>query len=57
MKPKPDVIPRPTYAPIALAFGLTLLFWGFVTSPVVLGIGLLVVGVSTAGWIGEMRRD
>ena len=57
MKPKPDVIPRPTYFPIALAFGLTLLFWGFVTSVVIVGIGLLVIGVSTAGWIGEMRHD
>ena len=56
VKPKPDTIPRPTYFPVGLAFGITLLLWGFVTSPVVLGMGLLVFIVSLAGWIGEMRH-
>ena len=56
-KPKPDVIPRPTYAPAALAFGITLLFWGLITSPVVLGMGVLVFTVALVMWIGEMRHD
>lgn len=55
--PRPETIPRPTYHPAAMAFGLTLLFWGFVTSVVVLGAGLVVVAVSLAGSIGEMRND
>ena len=38
--PKPDAIPRPTYVPAAMAFGITLFFWGIITSPVVLGVGL-----------------
>jgi hypothetical protein len=54
---KPDVIPRPTYAPAAMAFGLTLFFWGLVTSPVVLGVGLVVVVASLAAWIREMRHE
>ncbi len=54
--PKPEVIPRPTYAPVALAFGLTLFFWGFVTSPVLLVTGILVTASALAGWIGEMRN-
>jgi hypothetical protein len=57
MKPKPYTIPRPTYFPVALAFGVTLLLWGFITSPVVLTMGVVVVIVSLAGWIGEMRHD
>jgi hypothetical protein len=55
--PRPEVIPRPTYFPAAMAFGLTLLLWGVVTSPVVLGVGLVVVVVSLIGWIGEMRHE
>jgi hypothetical protein len=55
-KPRPDVIPRSTYFPAAMAFGLTLFFWGLVTSPVVLVMGLLVIAVSLVGWIGEMRH-
>ena len=51
------MIPRPTYSPAAMAFGLTLFFWGLVTSPVVLGVGLLVVVVALIGWIGEMRHE
>jgi hypothetical protein len=54
--PRPAAIPRPTYSPAAMAFGLTLLLWGLVTSSVVLGTGILVVAVSLAGWIGEMRH-
>ena len=54
-KPRPDVIPRPTYVPAAMAFALTLTFWGLVTSPVVLAMGLVLFALSLAGWIAEMR--
>ncbi len=56
-KPKPETIPRPTYFPAAMAFGLTFFLWGLVTSPVVLAVGVLVVVVSLIGWIGEMRHE
>ena len=56
-KPKPDVIPRSTYWPATMALALTLLLWGFVTSPVVLGFGLLMVALSLVGWVGEMRHE
>lgn len=55
--PKPELIPRPTYFPAAMAFGLTFLLWGLVSSPVVLGVGFVVVAVSLVGWIGEMRHE
>jgi hypothetical protein len=56
-KARPDVIPRPTFFPAALAFGITFLLWGLVTSPVVLGMGSLLIVVSLVGWIGEMRHE
>jgi hypothetical protein len=55
--PKPDRIPRPTAWPPAMALGITCFAWGFVTSPVVLGIGLAVFALSLAGWIGEIRHE
>ena len=55
--PLPAEIPRPTYFPASMALGLTLLFWGLITSPVVLGAGVLVVTGSLIGWIGEMRHE
>jgi hypothetical protein len=54
--PLPAEIPRPTYAPAAMAFGLTFFLWGFVTSPVVLAAGLIVTVAALASWIGEMRH-
>lgn len=55
--PRPETIPRPTYAPAALAFGITIFFWGFVTSPVLLGVGFLVMTAALIGWVREMRHD
>jgi hypothetical protein len=54
---RPREIPHPTAYPAGMAFGTTLLFWGFITSPVLVGIGLVVMTVSLAGWIGEMRHE
>jgi hypothetical protein len=56
-KPKPDLIPRSTAWPAALALGVTLLAWGLITSPVVLGVGVALFVVSLAGWIGEIRHE
>jgi hypothetical protein len=55
--PRPATIPSPTYFPAATAFGITFLLWGFVTSPVVFGMGFVVLVVSIVGWMGELRRD
>lgn len=55
--PLPAKLPRPTWWPAALPMGVTLLFWGIVTSPVVAGAGLLVFIVSLVGWIGEIIHE
>ena len=54
---KPAVIPRGTPWPAAMAMGITFFCWGFVTSPIVLGIGVALFVVALAGWIGEMRHE
>ena len=56
-KPKPDLIPRATAWPAALALGITLVAWGLITSPVVLGVGAALFAVSLAAWIGEIRHE
>ena len=53
----PTEIPRPTFYPAAMAFGVTLLLWGFITSPVLLAVGGIVLLVALAGWIGEIRHE
>jgi uncharacterized membrane protein len=55
--PLPAEIPRATYFPATMAFGITFFLWGLVASPVVLAVGLVVLVVALGGWIGEMRRD
>ena len=54
---KPAVIPRGTPWPPAMAMGITFFAWGFVTSPVILGIGGALFVVALYGWIGEMRHE
>ncbi len=56
-EPKPDVVPTPTAWPAAMALGIALVGWGLVTSLVILAIGLLMSGVSLAGWIGDIRDE
>ena len=46
--------PEPSYAPFLLALGITMIFWGIVTSPIMSigGFVLLVWGLSL--WIGAI---
>src|SRR3954454_10360938 len=54
---RPEHIPRPTYWPAALAFGITLFIWGLITTPLLSAPGLVLFAVALAGWIGEMRHE
>lgn len=56
-RPKPEIISDPTWWPAALALGSTIIAWGFVTSFIVLVIGLVTFTVSLAGWIGDIRHE
>lgn len=58
MKEKPDIhLPSPSYWPIILAFGLTLIssgvIWGFFISI----LGVIVLLISIAGWTLENRVE
>ena len=56
-KPKPETVAEPTYWPVILAAGITLLAWGVVTSyPMsVLGLGMTIVAV--VNWIRDIRHE
>jgi len=53
----PEHLPRPTYFPAGLAMGIAFLFWGLITSWVVLLVGLALFIASLAGWITEIRYE
>jgi hypothetical protein len=55
--PHPEELPKPTFWPAALAFAITFLLWGIVTSPIITVVGVLLFGVSLAGWIGDIRQE
>ena len=52
---KPEKLPKPTFWPIFLAFSVIFFFWGFITSIIISGVGLLMIGISIYGWIMEFK--
>jgi len=54
--PLPDRLPRPTYAPAALAFGIVLILWGFVTTWIISLVGMALFAVALAIWIREVQH-
>jgi hypothetical protein len=54
----PDTpLPRPCYFPAGLAMGAAFLFWGLITTWVVVLVGLALFLASLAGWITEIRHE
>jgi hypothetical protein len=54
---RPLRIPRPTFWPAAMAFGITFLAWSLVTSMVVGVAGAIVFAVALTGWIKEALHE
>jgi len=54
---RPARLPRPTWWPAALAFGITLLAWGIVTSWMISAVGLVIFIVALGGWIREIIHE
>ena len=46
-------LPHPTYFPAGLAMGVAFLFWGLITTWVVLVVGVVLFAAALAGWIRE----
>jgi hypothetical protein len=57
LKARPEKLPEPTYWPFFLALGLVLLFWGIITSWVIIIIGAIVFIISLTGWINVLRHE
>lgn len=55
--PRPARVPRDTYAPAAAALGITFVFWGVVTTPIISVVGVVVFGLALAAWIREARHE
>ena len=53
----PEPMPHPTYFPAALALAVTFIFWGLITSPIILAIGIGLFIAAMAGWIHELRHE
>jgi hypothetical protein len=49
--------PKPTYAPFMLAVGVTMLFWGLATSPIMSAVGFVVMAFALWTWISEIAGD
>ncbi len=53
----PEVIPAPTFWPVFLAFGVLMLFWGLITSFIMIAAGIIVAGISVSGWISDLNNS
>ncbi|HVU36246.1 MAG TPA: hypothetical protein VHE61_22610 [Opitutaceae bacterium] len=50
-------LPPATFWPAGLALAITFVLWGFISSWVVLGIGIGLFAVSLTGWITDLRHE
>ncbi|MCB0102138.1 MAG: cytochrome c oxidase subunit 4 [Anaerolineales bacterium] len=58
MNEHPDIhLPSPSFWPITLALGLTLIAIGVVSSFIVSIVGVIVLLIAIAGWTMENRAD
>ena len=53
----PERLPRPNFFPAGVAMGTTFMFWGLITSWVILVVGIGLFAASFAGWIYELLRE
>ena len=54
---EPGAMPEPTFWPVVLAFGVVLIFWGLITSLIITGVGIIVMGISLDGWIQDLNHE
>jgi len=56
-KARPEELPEPTYWPFFLAMGLNFIFWGLLTTRIILLAGLLIFAIALTCWINLVRHD
>ena len=50
-------LPGPSYQPVVVAFGVTLVVVGVVLFPALSVIGLIITVIALVGWIRDTRRE
>jgi hypothetical protein len=55
-EPHPLRAPEPSYAPFLLALGITMVFWGLATSPVMSAGGFAVFAWALWMWIRDIAK-
>ncbi|HVW13360.1 MAG TPA: hypothetical protein VHB54_06055 [Mucilaginibacter sp.] len=53
----PHRLPKPTYWPFFAALGLTFIFWGLLTTWVILLAGFVILAIAFWGWINILRHE
>lgn len=56
-KPRPQTIPRPTYAPAVVALAIVCLLWGLLTTYLISLLGLALLAGGLVNWIGGYRHE
>ena len=54
---EPVHLPGPTYLPVIVAFGVTLIVAGVVITPFISLAGLLITVIAVVRWVRETRKD
>jgi hypothetical protein len=55
--PLPEHLPPPSAWPALFALGVTLLGWGFITSPVLVLVGGALAAHALGHWIAEITHE
>lgn len=56
-KALPTELPEPTYWPFFLAIGLGFIFWGLLTTWLMLSVGFLIAFIAIARWIKLLDHE
>lgn len=54
---EPVAMPESTYWPFVMALGVMFAFWGIITSIFFVVVGILLMGISLAGWILDLKYE
>ncbi|MCL4559933.1 MAG: hypothetical protein M1281_04870 [Chloroflexi bacterium] len=55
--PKPEVLPKPTYTPMIMSFGIVFLLWGLISSWILSVVGAVLITIALVGWIGAILHE
>ncbi|HTI14122.1 MAG TPA: hypothetical protein VL461_06040 [Dictyobacter sp.] len=50
-----DVMPKPSFWPLGLALAIAIILYGILSTPIIIGVGFVLVVVMTVGWVLERR--